>query len=161
MAAPNGTAEDPTDGISATHRLKLKPPTFDGSYNNFEEWSYKFTAYMGIHDPFYPRMFRLAEQATQQVTEQHLRAAASTLEEADQWIQLDSNLKYVLINVTTGPAATLCRQHQHEIGLEILRQMHIRFCPTYRNKKHRLPDKIAEANTQPRQLRRVIFQLGI
>ena len=116
---------------------------------------------MGIHDPFYPRMFRLAEQATQQVTEQHLRAAASTLEEADQWIQLDSNLKYVLINVTTGTAATLCRQHQHEIGLEILRQMHIRFCPTYRNRKHRLPDKIAEANTQPRRLRRVIFQLGI
>ena len=127
MAAPNGTTEDPTDGISATHKLKLKPPTFDGSYINFEEWSYKFTAYMGIQDTFYPRMFRLAEQATQQVTEQHLRAAASTLEEAEQWIQLDSNLKYVLINVTTGPAATLCRQHQHEIGLEILRQMHIRF----------------------------------
>ena len=127
MAAPNGTTEDPTDGISATHKLKLRPPTFDGSYINFEEWSYKFTAYMGIQDTFYPRMFRLAEQATQQVTEQHLRAAASTLEEAEQWIQLDSNLKYVLINVTTGPAATLCRQHQHEIGLEILRQMHIRF----------------------------------
>ena len=82
---------------------------------------------MGLHDPFYPRMFRLAEAATQQVTEAHLRQAATTLEEADAWVQLDSNLKYVLINVTTGAAATLCRQYQHEIGLEILRQLNIRF----------------------------------
>ena len=82
---------------------------------------------MGLHDPFYPRMFRLAEQAPQQVTEQHLRAAAPTVDEAETWIQLDNNLKYVLINITTGSAATVCRQHQHEIGLEILRQLHIRF----------------------------------
>ena len=127
-ASPQAAAAaDPTDGITQTHKLKLRPPTFDGNYNTFEEWSYKFTAYMGLHDPFYPRMFRLAEQAPQQVTEQHLRAAAPTVDEAETWIQLDNNLKYVLINITTGSAATVCRQHQHEIGLEILRQLHIRF----------------------------------
>ena len=128
MAAQASQQREPdsTDGISQTHRLKLRPPTFDGNYNTYEEWTYKFTAYMGLKI-FYPRMFRLAEQATQQVTEQHLRVAASTLEEAEQWIQLDNHLKYVLINITTGSAATICRQHQHEIGLEILRQLHIRF----------------------------------
>lgn len=127
MSSTAAAVEDPTDGLTSSHKLKLKPPTFDGSYNNFEEWSYKFTAYMGLQDAFYPRMFRLAEQATQPVTEQHLRTAASTLEEADHWVQLDTNLKYILINVTTGSAATLCRQFQHEIGLEILRQMHNRY----------------------------------
>ena len=82
---------------------------------------------MGIQDTFYPRMFNLAEQAAQQLTEAHLRAAAATLEEADAWAQVDQNLKYVLINVTQGAAATVCRQHQHEIGLEILGQLHNRF----------------------------------
>ena len=124
MAVPAG---DEVTALTATHKLKLKSPTYDGNYATYEEWKYKFTAYMGLHDPFYPRMFRLAEAATQQVTEAHLRQAATTLEEADAWVQLDSNLKYVLINVTTGAAATLCRQYQHEIGLEILRQPNIRF----------------------------------
>ena len=49
-----------------------------------------------------------------------MRQAATTLEEADAWVQLDQNLKYALINVTTGAAATLCRQHQHAIGLDVL-----------------------------------------
>ena len=124
MAAP---ADEEITALAATHKLKLKPPTYDGNYATYEEWKYKFTAYMGLQDPFYPRMFRLAEAATQQVTEAHLRQAATTLEEAEAWVQLDQNLKYVLINVTTGAAATLCRQHQHEIGLEVLRQLNIRF----------------------------------
>ena len=36
-------------------------------------------------------------------------------------------LNYVLINVTTGAVATLCRQNQHEIGLGVLRQLNMRF----------------------------------
>ena len=124
MAAP---ADEEITALAATHKLKVKSPTYDGNYATYEEWKYKFTAYMGLQDPFYPRMFRLAEAATQQVTEAHLRQAATTLEEAEAWVQLDQNLKYVLINVTTGAAATLCRQHQHEIGLEVLRQLNIRF----------------------------------
>ena len=43
---------------AATHRLKLKSPTYDGNYAAYEEWTYKFTAYMGLQDPFYPRMFK-------------------------------------------------------------------------------------------------------
>ena len=54
-----------------------------------------------------------AEATSQQVTEAHLRQ-----EEAEAWVQPDQNFKYVLVNITTGAAATLCRQHQHEIGLE-------------------------------------------
>ena len=61
------------------------------------------------------------------MTEAHLRQAATTLEEAEAWVQLDQNLKYVLINVTTGAVATLCKQNQHEIGLGVLRQLNMRF----------------------------------
>ena len=82
---------------------------------------------MGLQDPFFSRMFRLAEAAAQQVTEAQLRQAATTLEEAEAWVQLDQSFKYALINVTTGAAASLCRQHQHEIGLEVLRQLNMRF----------------------------------
>ena len=124
MAAP---ADDEVTALAATHKLQLKPPTYDGNYATYEEWKDKFTAYMGLHDPFYQRMFRLAEAAAQQVTEAYLRQAPTTLEAAEAWVQLDQNLKYVLINVTAGAAATLCRQYQHEIGLEVLRQLNIRF----------------------------------
>ena len=83
-----------------------------------------------IHGPTGPilqRMFKPAEATAQQVTEAHLRQAATTLEEAEAWVQLDQNLKYVLTNVTTGAATTLCRQHQHEIGPQVLRQFNMRF----------------------------------
>ena len=30
--------EEATEAIASTHRLKLKPPTYDGNYATFEEW---------------------------------------------------------------------------------------------------------------------------
>ena len=32
-------------------------------------------------------------------------------------------LKYILINITTGPTATICCQHQREMGLEVYGQL--------------------------------------
>ena len=37
--------EEATEAHASTHRLKLKPPTYDGNYASFEEWKYKVTAY--------------------------------------------------------------------------------------------------------------------
>eukprot|EP00435_Cladocopium_sp_Y103_P041886 s2323_g11.t1 len=119
--------EEPTEQLASQHKLKLKPPTYDGNYTTFEEWKYKFSAYMGLQDPFYPRMLDKAATANQHLAEADLRGAATTPEEGDKWIQLDQNLKYILINVTTGAAATICRQYQHEIGLEIYRKLCDRF----------------------------------
>jgi len=45
MAAP---ADDEVTALAATRKLKLKPPTYDGNYATYEEWKYKFTAYMGL-----------------------------------------------------------------------------------------------------------------
>ena len=56
-AAPNGgdhlppVPEDETvTNMANMNRYKLKPPFFNGDYGTFEEWKYKFTAYMGLQD---------------------------------------------------------------------------------------------------------------
>ena len=72
---------------------------------------------------FLPR----AATSTTRLTEAELRGAAATTQEQEESVQLDHSLKYVLIITTTAAAATLCRQHQHEIGLELYRQLLIRF----------------------------------
>ena len=88
-ASPTAPLEDQTEALAATHRLKLRPPTYDGNYSTFEEWKYKFTAYMGLMDPFYPNILRRAATSTQRLTEADLRGAAQNTEEADRWVQLD------------------------------------------------------------------------
>ena len=71
--------------------------------------------------------YREQHKSTTRLTEAELRGAAATTQEQEEWVQLDNNLKYVLIITTVGAAATLCRQFQHEIGLEIYRQLLLRF----------------------------------
>ena len=82
---------------------------------------------MGLQDTVYPTLITRAEGATARLTDADLRTAATNRDEGDKWVQLSNNLKYILINITTGPAATVCRQHQHEMGLEAYRQLCIRF----------------------------------
>ena len=76
---------------------------------------------------FDSRFLPKAAQSPTRLTEAELRGAAASQQEIDEWLQLDHNLKYVLIITTTAAAATLCRQYQHEIGLEIYRQLLLRF----------------------------------
>ena len=96
-------------------------------YATFEEWKYTFKAYMGIPDNIYPNLLSRAERATTALTDAELTAAAGTPEEAERWIQLANNPKYILISTTTAAAATVCRQHQTAMGLEVYRQLCQRF----------------------------------
>ena len=109
------------------NRYKFKPPFFNGDYGTFEEWKYKFTAYMGLQDNDYTELLQAAEIATAELTEIQLRAAASTIEDGERHVRLSTGLRYILINTTTGAAATVRRQHQHTIGFEMYRQLCIRF----------------------------------
>ena len=87
---------------------------------------------LGLQDPFYPRMLDRAPTSTQHPGEADLRPAAPTTYEADNWIQLGQNL-HILISITTAAATTIRLQHQHEIGLEIFRQIRNKFSiPTWR-----------------------------
>ena len=92
-----------------------------------QEWKYKFKAYMGIQDSIYPDLLSRAERATTVLTDAELTAAAGTPDEAERWIQLANNLKYTLISTTSAAAATVCRQHQAAMGLEVYGQLCQRF----------------------------------
>ena len=75
----------------------------------------------------YTDLLQAAEQGTAELTEVQLRAAASTIEDGERHVRLSTDLRYILINTTTGAAATVCRQYQHTIGFEMYRQLCIRF----------------------------------
>lgn len=53
MAATASAAEDQVRSI---HQYKITPPTYDGDFSTFEEWKYKFTAYIGLINPIFPRL---------------------------------------------------------------------------------------------------------
>ena len=96
--------EEAAEALASTHKLKLKPPTYNGNYSTFEEWKYKFKAYMGIQDNIYPDLLARAERATTVLTDAELIAAAGTPEEAKRWIQLANNLKHILISTISAAA---------------------------------------------------------
>ena len=69
-----------------------------GRYATFEEWKYKFSAYMGLQDNIFPQLLSRAERATTVLTDAELLGAATTIE-GEKWTQLCNNLKYILINI--------------------------------------------------------------
>ena len=62
--------------LASTHRLRLKPPTYDGKYATFAEWKYKFKAYMGMQDNIYPELLSKGETAMTVPANTELTAAA-------------------------------------------------------------------------------------
>ena len=123
------TQEDGTTAQSIVnmHRYKMQPPTFTGEYGTFEEWKYKFQAYMGLMDNTLPQLLENAENSATIIRDTGLVAAASTTEEANKWKVEATELRYILINICTGASATICRQHQTHNGFEIYRQLRVRF----------------------------------
>ena len=103
----------PEDNLADMSRYKLNPPFYNGDCSTFEEWKYKFTAYMGLQDNDYTALLQAAETANAELTEAQLRGTATTIEDGERHVRLSTDLRYILINTTTGAAATVCRQHQH------------------------------------------------
>ena len=83
-------------GLINMHRYKMTPPTFTGEYGTFEEWKYKFQAYMGLMDNALPQLLENTENSTTIIKDADLVAAASSTEEANKWIQLSTDLRYIL-----------------------------------------------------------------
>ena len=80
-----------------------------------------------VHSIDYPALLQASENANAELTEAQLRGAATTIEDGERHVRLSTDLRYILINTTTGAAATVCRQYQHTIGFEMYRQLCIRF----------------------------------
>ena len=121
-------ANTPEDQVRSIHQYKITPPIYDGDFSNFEEWKYKFTAYIGLINPIFPRLLQQTERSTDAITDTLPRAGADTIEEGETWIRLATELQFILVNITKGPAATVCRQMGlASNGLETWRQLVIRF----------------------------------
>ncbi len=91
--AAAATTTEAGESLASQHKLKLKPPPYDGDYSTFEDWHYKFKAYMGVQHNFYTQFLPRAASSTARLTEAELRGAAASQQEAEAWIQLDHNLK--------------------------------------------------------------------
>ena len=114
--------------VRSIHQYKITPPVYDGDFSNFEEWKYKFTAYIGLINPIFPRLLQQTERSTDAITDTPLRAGEDTIEEGETWIRMATELQFILVNITKGPAATVCRQMGlASNGLETWRQLVIRF----------------------------------
>ena len=138
--------EDETiTNMANMNRYKLKPPFFNANYGTFEEWKYKFTAYMGLQDNDYRELLQAAERGTAELTEVQLRAAASTIEDGERHVRLSTDLRYILINTTTRAAATVCRQYPHNWLRDVPTTVHPLLHPIG-DKIHRILDKIVETN---------------
>ena len=59
-----------TQSIVNMHRYKMQPPTFTGEYGTFEEWKYKFQAYMGLMDYQLPQLLENSENSTTIIREE-------------------------------------------------------------------------------------------
>ena len=126
-AAAATTTTNTQEDLTSISRYKLKPPFYNGDYGTFEEWKYKFAAYMGLMGNVFTRLLQASETATTELTDAQLRAAADTIEDGEKHVQLAADIRYILMNITTNSAATVCRHFQHSNGFEIYRQLCRRF----------------------------------
>ena len=85
-------------------------------------------AYLGLQNSEFPPLLQTAETPNMEVTDALLRDGATTPQEAQLWVQISRDLRYILVSVCSGQAAILCRQHSTQAqGLETWRQLHNRF----------------------------------
>ena len=63
-------ANTPEDQVRSIHQYKITPPISDGDFSNFEEWKYKFTAYIGLINPIFPRLLQQTERSTDAISDQ-------------------------------------------------------------------------------------------
>ena len=151
---------DKQDALAGVHKYKLKPPTYHGDYGTFEEWKYKFQAYIGLRNGEHERLMRQTERATARITDIDIEGAAGTQEEATLWKQLSQEMKYILTGVTTGGAAIVCRQHQHETGYEIYRQLNNRYSIPVGTRRMGYLTKLLEPTLDPNNFKESFSHCG-
>ena len=126
--AAAATTTDPGEGLASQHKLKLKPPSYDGDYSTFEDWHYKFKAYMGVQHNFYSLFLPRAAQSTTRLTEAELRESSRYNTGTRGMGPTGQQLKVRADHHNSRRSSLHCADSfQHEIGLEIYRQLLLRF----------------------------------
>ena len=86
--------------------------------------------------PFIQQTARQPEQSKLPTTNGQLETAAPSQAVAEQWIQLNNNLHYILVSTCDGPASTMCRQNAQGNSLETWRPLHLRYSIPLGNPNH-------------------------
>ena len=140
--------ETQAEALASTHRLKLKPPTYDGNYATFEEWKYKFSAYMGLQDNIFPQLLSRAERATTVLTDAELLGAATTRE-------VDTTMQQPQVHPHQHhqrPSSNNLQAIPRRNGPRSLQATLQQVCNTCWNKEHRLPHKTTQTQIRHQQL---------
>ena len=129
-SAATGSASTQPNDPTGIHRYKLAPPLFDGDYSKYEDWKHKFIAYMALQHSDYTTLLKSSETATTVLIDAYLQASAWLDDEARRWTSMSRDLRYILINICSGSAATVVRQQGvvgDNNGFETFRVLHQRF----------------------------------
>ena len=106
--------------------FKLPPPkNFSGKQEDWDDFSYRFKAYMVMRNHKFERFFNVAETATAELTSENFRGEGGVVDE--EGIKLSHELHYMLIHVCEGSAASLIRQSDSRHGVETWRKLHAHF----------------------------------
>ena len=96
-AAAATTTATTQDDLTSISRYKLKPPFYNGDTKIFEEWKYKFAAYMGVVDNVYTRPLQASETAIAELTDAQLQAAADIVKDGEKHVEMAADIRYILI----------------------------------------------------------------
>ena len=101
------------------HQYKIRPPTYDGNYSQFEEWKYPFTANAGLINAAFPRLLAQAEGSQQAITDQLLIDGAATPAEEQLWTRLSAELQFIFVSTTKAAAATVWRHIHRRFSIPV------------------------------------------
>ena len=142
------------EGLAGAHRYKLKPPTYNREHAQYEEWKYKFQAYMGLQHGEHERFMRELERGTTRIMLADLEGAAASHEEATAWKQLTITRDEVHPDNNMQTAPTRDRLRDPQTTEQPI------FNPS-RNQERGMLDTARGTNIGSKQLRGKLLPLGI
>ena len=105
-----------------TGGFKMQPPeAFNGDHEKFEDFAFKFKAYMNLESSEYDRLFNFAEVNDQPITDDDFTVDGVVNQ---MNVDLSKKLNFMLIQVLQGPPMNLIKQTRNMHGFENWRILH-------------------------------------
>ena len=103
------------------------PKPFSGKAEDWDDFSFKFKAYMVMKNADYVTIFSGAEKSTGVITDQHFIIEGDLKEDL---VKLSRELQYMLIHLCEGSSTNLLRQTENSHGAESWRRLHAHYMPS-------------------------------
>ena len=102
------------------------PRPFSGKAEDWDDFSFKFKAYMAMKNAEYVTIFTRAEKSTDVITDQHFVIEGDLNEDL---VKLSRDLQYMLIHLREGSSTSVLRQTDNSHGAESWRRLHAHYVP--------------------------------